>query len=184
MANNRVNLEQLCGGQQGIVCDERIDARRGGKEDTTKNNLIRKVDDIIRRINQRRRVTDYYIGKVYVDQIGKKFDRKNSATWNFEGINARWRKRRNEDNYDGLIVLTVIDEDAIRHQNTDHQDSAITLKKQLIEHYMNNAEIRNRIGNEGRRGGQGQQGRPHPGYAVYMAVKITEREQGGQCYII
>ena len=184
MARNVISFEKLCKRQQrGIVFEEKIDVRRGGRLDTTKNNLIEKVNDIIGRINQRGQVTGYYFGKVYVDQIGQNFDRKDSDTWNSEGINARWIKRSREG-YDGLIVLTVIDEDAICDQSTTHQDFALELKQELLLHYRDDGRIRNHNFREGRRGDQGQQGRPHPGYAVYMAVKITEREQGGQCYII
>ena len=180
MADDRIMdipFERLRNRQQrGIVCGEAIRARRGGRLDTTENNLIRKVDDIIRRINQRGEVTDYYIGKAFVDQRGRNFNRGDPATWDLAEINRRWEERE-EENYNGLIVLTVIDEDAIRRRNTTHQDFALALEQRLIHHYRihrDNARIRNHNFREGRRGDEG-----HPGYAVYIAVRIAERRQGG-----
>ena len=107
----------------------------------------------------------------FVDEIGR-FDRMNPATWDLAGIDRCWRER--EENYNGLIVLTVIDENVIRRQNSTHEDFALALKQRLIHHYWidkDDDRIRNREGD------QGQQG--HPGYAVYMAVRI-ERGQEGQ----
>ena len=62
MAGNVIPFQQLREGQQGIVCDEVRRVNRGWKLETAKKKLIKKVNDIKRRINQRGQVTEYYIG--------------------------------------------------------------------------------------------------------------------------
>lgn len=157
---------------RGIVSDQAINARKGWRLDTAERNLIEKVNDIIRR-NRREQVTDYYIGKAFVNARGQNFDRRNPDTWDFEGIDARWGERRREG-YDGLIILTVIDAEVVDgHRNFKHQDFALALKQRLIHHYKideNDARIRNRALNDK------IQGQEHLGYVVYIAVKITNDE--------
>ena len=185
MANNRdrITFQQLRDGQPGIVCNEKIDAAERWGLDTAKENLIGRVDDIIRRIDQTEQVTGYYFGKTFVDEdLEQNFDRTDPDTWDFHdveerrrGISEHWRLR-GQENHRGLIVLTVIDENVNPHQNPayTYEEFALALKLELIIHYkirMNDNRIRSNFFIEG-----GRALNEHPGYVVYMAVTITDKE--------
>ena len=170
MADNLIPFQQVLNRQQrGIVFDQAINARIGWRLDTAERNLIEKVNDIIRR-NRREQVTEYYIGKAFVNARGQNFDRRDPDTWDFEGIDARWGER-NGEGYDGLIILTVIDADVVTGCPYTQKDFALALEQKLIHHYKidkNDARIRNRAFDEE------IQGQEHLGYVVYIAVKITK----------
>ena len=198
MANNRVNritFQQLQDNRErGIVCNEAMNPLNEWQLDEAEENLIVIVDNIIERIDQRGELTDYYIGKAFVDQEGQNFNQGNPATWNLAGINGHWVTRWEEEGYNGLIVLAVIGRDEFNHDHSDYQDFALALKQRLIHHYWidrDSGTIRNDNFREGLRGDRGQQERDqqHRGYAVYMAVRIQRQrgeggggggEQGGQ----
>lgn len=184
-----ISFKTLCKGQQrGIVCDKAVYVGRRWKCKAAEEMLIKKVDEIKDKIGKKK-LSEYYIGKTFVDAKGRNLDEKKPDTWNLDGIKGRFRDHRYVG-YNGLIFLTVIKTVRGDHYKFTHQDFALALEERLIQYYKidkNDRKIKNENFKEGKRGKQADEGderhegdKRHDGYAVYIAVKLTEEEQGGQ----
>ena len=158
--------------ERGIVCEKAVDVGREWNCREAENVLINKVDEIIQEIGKIR-LSEYYIGKTFVNAIGQKLDETDQKTWDLEGIKSRWGDPKYEG-YDGLIFLTVIK--AVKGRNFTHEDFALALEQRLVHYYTidrNTSKIKNPTFQEGqRRETRGQEEVKKQGYAVYMAVKI------------
>jgi hypothetical protein len=184
MARGGCRFEDLCNGScKSYACDELIDIIRteDGHAPTIREAeqmLLKHIDNCIKRIEKGRgrKLEYFYIGKTYVDKKSRvAFDHMDRATWNLGGgINGRWRShRRKEYGQDGLVVLTVVTEKAIRlkvrknRSNFRQEDYALVLESRLIQDYMTDPRLSNETWKPGRRSRK-----THVGYALYMAFKV------------
>ena len=183
--DNRITFGQLLSGEKGIVYDKAEYVGRKWKCSEAEEMLIKKVDEIKKEIGEKK-LSEYYIGKTFVDaKKGKTFNEQSPGTWDLKGINKRWGDPRYRG-YNGLIFLTVIRTVTDERRKFTHEDFALALEQRLIHYYKidkNDADIKNPTFNEGKRAGRGgkedeeDKEEGHPGYAVYIAVKI---DGGGQ----
>ena len=180
--DNRITFARLLKGEKGIVCNKAEYVGRKWNCSDAEDMLIKRVDDIKDEIGKEK-ISEYYIGKTFVDATkGRDFNEQSSGTWDLKGINKRWGDPRYKG-YNGLIFLTVIR--TVKY-NFTHEDFALALEQRLIHHYKidrKDAKIKNPTFNEGKRAGRGgkeddedeeDKEDGHPGYAVYIAVKIEE----------
>ena len=180
MANNndRITFQQLRDRQErGIVCEKAVHVGREWECSEAERLLTNKVDEIKDEIGKRR-LSEYYIGKTFVNAIeGQRLNEEDPRTWDLEGINRRRGDPRYEG-YNGLIFLTVIK--TVRGRNFLHEDFALALEQRLI-HYCkidrNDGKIKNPTFQEGQRREARGQREVKQGYAVYMAVKIRPRRR-------
>ena len=176
----RHTFDRFCHGHDNYVCDQDclVNLREFRSISDRVEALKRKVADVLDQVRQRRgQVKGFYIGKTYVDKkkSATNLDAMDPETWIKDGISNRWqvtyKPPQSPKNCDGLIVLTVVTKDMLPHEHTDQQDYAIMLEQRLLHHYKIEAydpKIRNDSFGEGNRGEM------HPGFAVYVAVKLEE----------
>jgi hypothetical protein len=181
-SSSECTFKELCiGSCQGYACDYLIDITRNRHGDVptireAEEMLLEHIDNCVERIETERgcELEYIYIGKTYVRQRKNAplFDHMNRATWNLGGgINGRCRShRRRVYGQDGLVVLTVITREAIRHgvrKKFHEEDYALELESLLIQDYWTDPRLYNKTCMPGRRDGNCS-----VGYALYMAFKV------------
>ena len=176
-------FKELCdGSRQSYACDFLIDITRNEDGDVPVMEeaiemLLQRLDDCVWYIEKegRCRVKYFYIGKTYVrdrERKGITFDHMNRYTWSLDGgINGRWRFHRPRPyGEDGLVVLTVVTEEAIHPEvcrNFHREDYALALESRLIRECRTDERLYNKTRMPGRRDGNSS-----IGYALYMAFKV------------
>lgn len=155
-------------GEDGYICDREclltMDGRWGF--DRAVQELQQKIDDIIGQIRREvRGVERFYIGKTYVDARNNQLDRRDPETWDRTGINSRW----NREQYNNLIVLTVVTRDVSNGHNPE--DYTLDLEEELIRSYF---QIGDQLANRGVNQGPLGENR-HDGYVLYLEVQLERR---------
>lgn len=172
---NEITFEKLNSGEkEGFVCDRRrlIQVQDSWKTKTAKEKFTEQVEENLSDLGGRsRRIVQFYIGKAYVNKKNKDepLNPTRPETWDKGGINSRWDDHK--ENYNGLIVLTVVSRDVVKDENItiDKQDYALMLEQLLLYHYkVDKKDVK--LQNENF--AQGSRGENNDGYAVYMAVKL------------
>ena len=154
-------------GQNGYICDPECLIIMDGRwnPDTAVQGLQDKIDTIIRQIERKVRVKRFYIGKTYVDAFNGQLDRRDPETWDRTGINSRW----NREQYNNLIVLTVVTRDVSNGHNPE--DYTLDLEEELIRSYF---QIGDQLANRGVNQGPLGENR-HDGYVLYLEVQLERR---------
>ena len=180
MAKRECSFKELCdGSRRGYACDKLADIteNRRGRVPTiqeAEKMLRKRLYNCVRRIEKGRgcELEYFYIGKTYVrEQKGTTFDHMDGDTWNLAGLYGRWwHHSRRDYGKHGLVVLTVITEEAIHpevHRNFCREDYALALESGLIWECMKDERLYNKTRKPGRRDGNSS-----IGYALYMAFKV------------
>ena len=174
---------ELCNGSaQSYACDEIIDITRKGDGQTptaleAEQMLVKHLDSCIQKIERGRgrRLEKFYIGKTYVREKEEvTFHHMNKYTWKLDGIEARWTAHIREDyGRDGLVVLTVVTQEAIHLDIRNNQSwfrqehYALALEGRLIQNYLTDSRMKNTSLMPGR-----TDGNVSIGYPLYMAFKV------------
>lgn len=155
-------------GQVGYICDKEclliMDGRWGNERAV--QELQDKIDAIIGRIEREVRVERFYIGKTYVDAFNGQLDRGDPETWDTRGINSRWDR----DQYNNLIVLTVVTRDVSNGQHPEGY--TLDLEEELIRRYFQRGD--RRLANQGVNQGPPGENR-HDGYVLYLEVQLRRQ---------
>ena len=180
--NGGTTFDLLCSADSvpNYACDAVVDLRREHGLARAKEKLTNLVRDNISslEIGTDKQVKKFYIGKTYVQsnkrrQRVERFDPMDCKTWRKKGISSRWGKHKHKPyGRDGLVVLGVVNKDAIpRRCRVDQELYALALEQQLLHHFMIE-DPDDRIANETFSTGQTEK-KKSIGHAVYMAYALA-----------
>ena len=161
------------------ACDAVVDLRREHGLARAKEKLTKLVRDNISslEIGMDRQVEKFYIGKTSVqrNRRSRRFDPMKYQTWRKKGISSRWGEHKhNPYGRDGLVVLGVVNRDAIpRRCRVDQELYALALEQQLLHHFMIE-DPDDRIANETFSPGRREE-QTSVGHAVYMAYALAPK---------
>ena len=183
-------FDEVCTGTvKSYACDYLIDitsttSREGHALTPTireaETMLLNHIDSCLRTIvaNMQRPVERFYIGKTHVGQLrGKPFNHMNASTWKLDsGINSRCSDHmRAGYGRDGLVVLTVVTEQAIHPDvrrnkpHFNHEDYAFALQSRLVQDCMTDPRLYNERVDRGKR-----EPATCVGYPLYMSFKVSQ----------